>query len=61
MGAWSDHGTNTGGYYSCNRFDAKKEGGDDTNKAKKELDRYLHYYKVRFASFLSKKSLALSL
>lgn len=45
MGAWSDHGTNTGGYYSCNRFDAKKEGGDDTNKAKKELDRYLHYYK----------------
>eukprot|EP00978_Attheya_sp_CCMP212_P007788 scaffold18138_cov64-Attheya_sp.AAC.4 len=47
MGNWTDHGANTGGYYKCNKFDT---GGDETDqsdaaKAKRELDRYLHYYK----------------
>lgn len=44
---WADHGANTGGYYKCNKFDAD-DGGDDVSdaaKAKRELDRYLHYYK----------------
>ena len=47
MGAWTDHGQNTGGYYKCNKFDPSKpeEGEDDATRAKRELDRYLHYYK----------------
>jgi len=48
MGAWSDHGANTGGYYKCNKYDPNASAGDDDNSkasnAKKELDRYLHYY-----------------
>jgi ariadne-1 len=52
MGDWTDHGANTGGYYKCNKFDSDSAGmpgenGDtsDAAKAKRELDRYLHYYK----------------
>mmetsp|Transcript_8770 Transcript_8770/g.17900 ORF Transcript_8770/g.17900 Transcript_8770/m.17900 type:complete len:476 (-) Transcript_8770:1994-3421(-) len=47
MGNWSDHGANTGGYYRCNKFDANDDPANqsDAAKAKRELDRYLHYYK----------------
>jgi len=47
MGDWQEHGANTGGNYNCNRFDQNNPDGDmsDTAKAKRELDRYLHYYK----------------
>jgi len=47
MGYWNDHGTNTGGYYRCNKYDPDDKGTDqsDAAKAKRELDRYLHYYK----------------
>jgi len=50
MGDWVDHGATTGGYYRCNKFDQDDDdssGGDqsDAAKAKRELDRYLHYYK----------------
>jgi len=47
MGNWTEHGANTGGYYKCNKFDVGNEGNDqsDAAKAKRELDRYLHYYK----------------
>jgi len=49
MGDWVNHGENTGGYYSCNKFNADEEDGgqgmSDAVKAKRELDRYLHYYK----------------
>lgn len=48
MGNWSDHGQNTGGYYKCNRFESGKipaENDNEQQKAKAELDRYLHYYK----------------
>lgn len=47
MGKWSDHGQVTGGYYKCNRFDSGKlpiEVQTEAQKAKRELDRYLHYY-----------------
>jgi ariadne-1 len=43
-----DHGANTGGYYRCNKYDGKKNTTDDHSdaaRAKRELDRYLHYYK----------------
>eukprot|EP00727_Mastigamoeba_balamuthi_P011887 m51a1_g7320 hypothetical protein (485) ;mRNA; r:146763-148621 len=45
-GDWSTHGSHTGGYYSCNRYeksDAKKEDERIAN-TKSELDRYMHYY-----------------
>ena len=47
MGNWTDHGANTGGYYRCNKFDPSDDPANmsDAAKAKRELDRYLHYYK----------------
>jgi len=46
MGDWKVHGTNTGGYYKCNKFDEDdSKDGSAAAKAKRELDRYLHYYK----------------
>eukprot|EP00980_Cylindrotheca_fusiformis_P007356 scaffold1525_cov142-Cylindrotheca_fusiformis.AAC.156 len=50
MGDWSDHGANTGGYYKCNKYDdgnsaSPVEDQSDAARAKRELDRYLHYYK----------------
>jgi len=46
MGPWTDHGSTTGGYYKCNRYDPQKpdKGQTEVQKAKAELDRYLHYY-----------------
>jgi len=48
MGDWVDHGANTGGYYKCNKFNPSSGGAEDQSdlaRAKRELDRYLHYYK----------------
>lgn len=46
MGDWGEHGSTTGGFYKCNKYEAKEGDGDnDIAKAKAELDRYLHYYK----------------
>uniref|UniRef100_A0A7S2SUQ6 RBR-type E3 ubiquitin transferase n=1 Tax=Rhizochromulina marina TaxID=1034831 RepID=A0A7S2SUQ6_9STRA len=46
MGPWTEHGANTGGYYKCNRYDPSSAPADDEiGRAKRELDRYLHYYK----------------
>lgn len=63
MGDWTQHGANTGGYYKCNKYDPNADDNDqsDAAKAKRELDRYLHYYK-RFhghsqAQEFAKKSL----
>jgi len=50
MGPWTEHGANTGGYYKCNRYDPTNAPvEDEAGRAKRELDRYLHYYK-RFQS-----------
>lgn len=27
LGAWSDHGERTGGFYACNRYEAAKQEG----------------------------------
>jgi ariadne-1 len=51
MGDWSEHGANTGGYYKCNKYDSDQPSSSgpvdqsDAAKAKRDLDRYLHYYK----------------
>jgi ariadne-1 len=46
MGDWNNHGANTGGYYKCSRYrDGSEDPTSDVSKAKKELDRYLHFYR----------------
>eukprot|EP00594_Rhizosolenia_setigera_P014635 CAMPEP_0178956058 /NCGR_PEP_ID=MMETSP0789-20121207/9993_1 /TAXON_ID=3005 /ORGANISM="Rhizosolenia setigera, Strain CCMP 1694" /LENGTH=542 /DNA_ID=CAMNT_0020637845 /DNA_START=103 /DNA_END=1731 /DNA_ORIENTATION=- len=46
MQDWKDHGANTGGYYKCNKFDPNNADDDSEQaRAKREIDRYLHYYK----------------
>ena len=51
MGKWSEHGSATGGYYKCNKFEEMQK--DDPNlkkqvdaqaKAQHELQRYMFYY-----------------
>lgn len=46
LGKWSEHGQNTGGYYACNKYDPTTAGKKDTDvsNAKRELDKYIHYY-----------------
>lgn len=53
LGVWADHGQKTGGYYTCNRYDAQRAAkstggtastGSDAERAKMELDRYLFYF-----------------
>eukprot|EP00600_Ochromonadales_sp_CCMP1393_P003405 CAMPEP_0174990518 /NCGR_PEP_ID=MMETSP0004_2-20121128/21372_1 /TAXON_ID=420556 /ORGANISM="Ochromonas sp., Strain CCMP1393" /LENGTH=664 /DNA_ID=CAMNT_0016244147 /DNA_START=79 /DNA_END=2073 /DNA_ORIENTATION=+ len=46
MGPWAEHGQTTGGFYKCNRFvpTNTKSSANAVEKAKRELDRYLHYY-----------------
>jgi ariadne-1 len=47
MQPWSEHGQNTGGFYKCNKFEGVSKADDEQSeaeKAKSELNRYLHYY-----------------
>lgn len=51
LGAWSEHGERTGGYYSCNKYESSKEKGDRRRGEKKRrdfarasLERYMHYF-----------------
>jgi ariadne-1 len=62
MGDWLEHGQNTGGFYKCNRYDVKADNSSATaaQKAKAELDRYLHYYQ-RFHGHDSSLKFAASL
>jgi ariadne-1 len=50
MGDWKQHGSESGGYYACNKF----KGGDKQDEknqsdARHALERYMHYY-TRFAN-----------
>jgi len=45
-GPWTEHGSHTGGYYQCNKYDvseAKKED-DKSNDVKTELETYMFYF-----------------
>ncbi|KAH7404412.1 hypothetical protein KP509_15G024600 [Ceratopteris richardii] len=50
LGAWSEHGERTGGFYACNRYETAKQEGvyDEAERrremAKNSLERYTHYY-----------------
>lgn len=65
LGAWSDHGERTGGFYACNRYEAAKQEGlyDDAERrremAKNSLERYTHYYE-RWATNQSSRQKAQS-
>jgi len=45
-GDWKEHGSSTGGYYSCNKYDQSKAKDEDfeSEKAKTELETYMFYY-----------------
>ena len=52
MGDWKEHGSATGGYYQCNKYDTAKKSGDQTiiskekkiDDAKNELKKYMFYF-----------------
>ncbi|KAK2948748.1 putative E3 ubiquitin-protein ligase dbl4 [Blattamonas nauphoetae] len=46
MGPWSEHGSSTGGYYSCNR--PKKNSGEDAAATAMERLKYAEHYLERF-------------
>ncbi|XP_042003930.1 probable E3 ubiquitin-protein ligase ARI8 isoform X1 [Salvia splendens] len=64
LGAWSEHGERTGGFYACNRYEVAKQGGvyDEAEKrremAKNSLERYTHYYE-RWATNQSSRQRAI--
>jgi ariadne-1 len=45
-GPWSEHGSATGGYYNCNKYDKSKAKEEDMKAvdAKTELEAYMFYY-----------------
>ncbi|MES1909875.1 MAG: hypothetical protein MHM6MM_002562 [Cercozoa sp. M6MM] len=49
-GDWKEHGSGTGGYYKCNRYQSDKAAGklskeeEDADRARSELQRYIFYY-----------------
>eukprot|EP00249_Psilotum_nudum_P022331 c28474_g1_i2 orf=611-2407(-) len=65
LGAWTEHGERTGGFYACNRYEAAKQEGvyDESERrremAKNSLERYTHYYE-RWATNESSRAKALS-
>ncbi|KAK9673513.1 hypothetical protein RND81_12G172000 [Saponaria officinalis] len=65
LGAWTDHGERTGGFYACNRYETARQEGvyDEAEKrremAKNSLERYTHYYE-RWATNQSSRQKALA-
>lgn len=45
-GPWSEHGSATGGYYNCNKYDASSAKKEDlqADQIKTELDEYMFYF-----------------
>jgi ariadne-1 len=65
MGPWSEHGSNTGGYYKCNKFDGENAKSSElkaqeskAEAAKTELKRYMFYYE-RFANHNKAEKIAI--
>lgn len=58
-GPWSEHGSHTGGYYNCNKYDESNAKTDDLKAAdvKTELEHYMFYYH-RFESHKSALKIA---
>lgn len=49
-GDWKSHGQHTGGFYSCNKYEASdaKKVDDEATRLKSESDRFLHYFNRYF-------------
>ncbi|KAJ4454850.1 putative E3 ubiquitin-protein ligase dbl4 [Paratrimastix pyriformis] len=43
-GPWTEHGSETGGYYKCNKYDPKKHDDPYAVDAKNQLTYYVHYF-----------------
>lgn len=45
-GPWTEHGSHTGGFYNCNKYDASNAKEEDVKAAdvKTELEHYMFYY-----------------
>jgi len=45
-GAWTEHGSHTGGFYNCNKYDVSNAKSEDMKAAdaKTELEHYMFYY-----------------
>jgi len=45
-GPWTEHGSNTGGYYACNKYESSEAKNDDmkVQDVKTELELYMFYY-----------------
>jgi len=45
-GPWTEHGSHTGGYYNCNKYDQSTAKNEDVKAqdAKTELEHYMFYY-----------------
>jgi len=58
-GNWADHGTHTGGYYSCNKYDTSEAKQQDltAEDVKTELELYMFYYH-RYESHLGARKIA---
>ncbi|KAL5703989.1 RBR-type E3 ubiquitin transferase [Ranunculus cassubicifolius] len=67
LGAWSDHGKKSGGFYACNKYEKeKREGKHDEAEKKREmaqvvLEKYTHYYERWDANEKSRKKARLDL
>lgn len=50
LGSWKEHGSTTGGYYQCNKYEEMKKNNIISNdekkreNAKNELSRYMFYF-----------------
>jgi len=53
MDPWTDHSSDTGGYYKCNKYKPEelemKTGHQDRESARAALEKYMHYY-TRYAN-----------
>jgi ariadne-1 len=60
-GNWAEHGTHTGGYYSCNKYDASEAKKKDRSAidVKTELELYMFYYH-RYESHMNAGKIAKS-
>lgn len=58
-GPWSEHGSHTGGYYQCNKYDASdaKSEDDKANDVRTELETYMFFFH-RFDSHRSAGKIA---
>jgi ariadne-1 len=59
-GPWTEHGSSTGGYYACNKYESSEAKNDDMKviDVKTELELYMFYYH-RYQSHQSARKVAI--